>query len=99
MTQKNKKEYAPTIKLYPGSKEGTFNTNINDLVLKTLEDLTARMEKGGKISIRPVSEAYKSKCEEGKVPEFELTVYTAEETAAHKAWGQSQRSESATDGI
>jgi hypothetical protein len=88
----NKKEYAPTVKLYAGKKSGTYGASINDRVLETLMDLTNRIEKGGRIGIRPVSDAYKAKCD-GDAPEFEFTVYTAKEVESFKEWAKNNRSD------
>lgn len=100
MAKNTEKNYAPTIKLYPGYKEGTFNANVNDNTLTIIEDLISRVEKGGRIALRPVSEAYKAKAKEANpdnaAPELELTVYTAAEVEGFKAWGKAQKGEQAT---
>lgn len=73
-----KKEFAPTIKLWESKRGGSYTGFITENNFEKMSEVFSRVEVGGMLLIRPVSDAYRAKAE-GNPPDFEISVLTAED--------------------
>jgi hypothetical protein len=81
---KGKKEFAPTIKLWESRNGGTFSGSITEKSIEKIQEVLSRVEVGGKIMVKPVSEAYREAAGDN-APAYEITIFTAAEQAEFNA--------------
>lgn len=84
---KTKKEFAPSVKLYPSRTGKTYTSSISEKSAERINEVLSRAEVGGLIMLKPVSAAYRAKAQEsgGTAPEFELVIQTKAEVDAFRA--------------
>jgi hypothetical protein len=88
-----KKTFAPSLKLYPSKNGNSHSAFITEKSYETLHEVLSRVEVGGKVLLKPVSEAYRAKAGDN-APEFEIVVFTKAEEDAFKAKGDNSSEES-----
>ena len=92
-----KKEFAPSIKLYPSKSGETHSAFISEKGIELMRDVFTRAEIGGKLLLRRVGDAYREAVEaNGKIaPEYEIVIFSRAEEEAFKNNSKSATEEAA----
>lgn len=85
---KDKKKFAPTIKLWETKRGGSYKARVGDKSFNKVQEILDAVKPGAMILVRPVSDAYREMAGEN-APAFELSVISAEEMEAFDSSNQS----------